>query len=81
MESVRFFGEGQIVVTVGNGRREKTVKVKFENGEAKMRVWLRGEYFSLQIVLKKGASVNGAVAQIVRLGSREKSALGRRKEG
>ena len=46
-----------------------------------MRVWLRGEYFSLQIVLKKGASVNGAVAKIVRLGSREKSALGRRKEG
>ena len=81
LESVRFFGEGQIVVMVGTGRREKTVKVKFENGEAKMRVWLRGEYFSLQIVLKKGASVNGAVAKIVRLGSREKSALGRRKEG
>lgn len=67
LKTLRFFGEGRIVVTLSNGRRSKRTELTLGGGFADMRAYMRGERFTLSIVLKTGALLSGLQAETIKL--------------
>ena len=66
LQSLEFFGDGEISVSVESERRIKTKNLAFVDGKASMRLWLKGKRFHISVFLEKGAKLQAVVAQILK---------------
>ncbi|MBQ3505645.1 MAG: hypothetical protein IJA89_02610 [Clostridia bacterium] len=65
LQSVEFFGDGEITVTVSSERTTKTCKLTFVDGKASARLWLKGKRFSFSFALEKGAKLQAMSAELL----------------
>ena len=65
LQSLEFFGDGEITVTVTSERKTKTKTLVFVGGRASARFWLKGRQFNLTLALEQGAKVQSVTAEVL----------------
>ena len=63
LQSVTVYGEGVVDLEIKAGNADKRYKLVTRNGEARVRVRIRGDRFSLYCQLSQGAQVRAIVAE------------------
>lgn len=67
LKSLRVLGEGQITLSLRCGRKTKTFTLQPQNGEIKVDVKMKGEYFRVRFVLTENARLRGLEAELCAL--------------
>ena len=67
LKTLTFFGEGSFEICVESVRGMQTDELVFVDGVARFKTGLRGEIFTIRVMLKKGAVLRGVRAKWQRL--------------